>query len=91
MQLFTKELKNQYEHFSAAQFSPSLRSVYGWNITFNIILPPANVQGNYWLTALTRKPCKLHTLSVQNMLPLIHYDIILRVLCCQVLSPILKL
>lgn len=53
MQLFTKELKTQYEHFSAAQFSPSLRNVYGWNITFNIILPPANVQENKWLTALT--------------------------------------
>lgn len=36
MQLITKELKTQYEHFSAAQFSPSLRSVYGWNITFNL-------------------------------------------------------
>lgn len=46
MQLFTKELKTQYEHFSAAQFSPSLRNVYGWNMTFNIILPPANVQEN---------------------------------------------
>lgn len=48
MQLFTKELKTRYEHFSAAQFSPSLRNVYGWNITFNIILhvPPANVQEN---------------------------------------------
>lgn len=53
-----------------------------------ILLPPAHLYGNYWLTAVTWRPCSciFYTQSVQNITHFEHYDIILRLFLRQVFS-----
>lgn len=51
-----------------------------------ILLPPAHLNGNYWLTAVTWRPCIYYTQSVQHITPFEHYDIILRLFLRQVFS-----
>lgn len=53
-----------------------------------ILLPSAHLYGNYWLTAVTWRPCSciFYTQSVQNITHFEHYDIILRLFLRQVFS-----
>lgn len=51
-----------------------------------ILLPSAHLYGNYWLTAVTWRPCIFYTQSVQNITHFEHYDIILRLFLRQVFS-----